>query len=258
MKIAVIIPARMAASRFPGKPLVSIAGLPLVEHVRRRCLLAKDVTDVVVATCDEEIVVAVEDFGGRAVMTSDKHERCTERVAEAAEKIEVDIVVNAQGDEPLMLPEHIEAVIEPFSDPSVGCVSLVSPLESAEDFKNPGVVKAVLRPNGDLLYLSRAAVPHFQKRGEAPVFRETGIRALRKDWLVKYAVLPETPLERVEAVDMLRLLEHGFAVRAKRIEGTTMGVDYPEDVAKAEQILKDDPEQGKIFERIQNSGFRIQ
>jgi 3-deoxy-manno-octulosonate cytidylyltransferase (CMP-KDO synthetase) len=241
----------MAASRFPGKPLVAIAGLPLVEHVRRRCLLAEGVDDVIVATCDQEIIDAVEALGGKAVMTSDSHERCTERVAEAARDLDADVVVNAQGDEPLMFPEHIAAAIDPFSEPGVGCVSLVSPLESDEDFSNPGVVKAVLKPNGDLLYLSRASVPHFQKPGEAPVFRETGIRALRKDLLVEYADLPETPLERVEAVDMLRLLEHGRPIRAKVIEGTTMGVDYPEDVDKAERMLRDDPAQKQLFERIQ-------
>ena len=138
-RVLVVVPARMASSRYPGKPLVMILGLPMVEHVRRRALLAKGVDEVLVATCDLEIKRVVESFGGKAVMTSDKHERCTERVAEAAQNFSARIVVNVQGDEPLLSPKHIETTLEPFQYPEVSAVSLLSPIRTEEDRNSPGV-----------------------------------------------------------------------------------------------------------------------
>jgi 3-deoxy-manno-octulosonate cytidylyltransferase (CMP-KDO synthetase) len=250
-RIAVVIPARMAASRFPGKPLAMIAGLPMIEHVRRRSLLAKGVTYVVVATCDSEIRRAVESFGGIAVMTSDRHERCTERVAEAASLIDAEIVVNVQGDEPLMFPESITQAAGPLSaSAEINCVSLLSPLESETDLENPNVVKAVCRPNGEVFYFSRAPVPYRQKPGAAPVFRETGIRALRSDFLRRYATLPETDLERIESVDMLRVLEHGHRIMGVPTDYATMGVDHEEDIGVVEKLLSDDPLQQRIIREI--------
>ena len=251
VKISVIIPARMAASRFPGKPLVQIAGLPMIEHVRRRSLLAPGVHRVVVATCDMEIMDVVESYGGIAVMTSDRHERCTERVAEAARAFESDVVVNVQGDEPLMFPESITQASSPLMEASgVHCVSLLSPLEGDADLQNPNIVKAVCRPQGEVLYFSRASVPYFQKPGKAPVFRETGIRALRSDFLQQYANLSETELERIESIDMMRVLEHGFKILGVPTDYATMGVDHVEDVGTVEKILAGDPVQRGIFESI--------
>ena len=251
MNVSVIIPARMAASRFPGKPLAMIAGLPMIEHVRRRALLTPGVTSVVVATCDMEIKEVVESFGGVAVMTSDQHERCTERVAEAAEVCGGDVVVNVQGDEPLMFPESISQASLPLvSLNELQCVSLLSPLETDADLGNPNIVKAVCRANHEVLYFSRAPVPYQQKPGRPLVFRETGIRALRAPFLQKYASLAETELERVESVDMLRVLDHGYRIMGVPTTYATMGVDHIEDVAVVEKLLAEDPVQRAIFQSI--------
>jgi 3-deoxy-manno-octulosonate cytidylyltransferase (CMP-KDO synthetase) len=244
----------MAASRFPGKPLALIAGLPMVEHIRRRALLSPVVSEVVVATCDTEIVDAVESFGGRAIMTSDRHERCTERVAEAATGLAADIVVTVQGDEPLLFPESIELAAKPLMEASdVSCVSLLSPLESEADFLNPNIVKAACGLSCEVLFLSRAPVPFFQKQGTAPVHRETGIRALRAKALQDYTKLPESPLERIESIDMLRLLEHGRRILGVMTSYATMGVDHEADITAVEKILQTDESQRSLLERTMSA-----
>lgn len=252
----VVIPARMASSRFPGKPLAKILGLPMIEHVRRRALLAEGIDEVIVATCDQEIMDVVTEAEGRAVMTSDTHERCTERVEEAIGTLEGgaldgDVVVVAQGDEPLLIPESLRQVSEPFQeDEALESVSLLSPLEGDADYGNPNIVKAACDRNGYILFYSRAAIPFYQKPGTCPVYRETGIRAFRWDFLHVYVNLPETPFERVESVDMLRLLEHGHRVLGALTDYATTGVDHPEDVAVVEDVIARDKAQRKLYERI--------
>ena len=254
-KTLVVVPARMASSRYPGKPLASIAGLPMSEHVRRRSLLAQGVDDVVVATCDEEIRAAVEAAGGKAVMTADTHERSTERVAEAMRKLAGDVVVVAQGDEPLLLPSDLELVAAPFmTDDDPGCVSLLSPLEGDADFQNPNIVKAACDKNGFIMFYSRAAIPYVQKPGPSPIHRETGIRAFSAEMLQTYVALPETPFELVESVDMMRLREHGYQVLGVPTDGVTLGVDHPEEVARIERELQTDPVQRKLHQRIMEAG----
>jgi 3-deoxy-manno-octulosonate cytidylyltransferase (CMP-KDO synthetase) len=228
-----------------------IAGLPMIEHVRRRALLAEGVAEVVVATCDRAIFDVVTQAGGRAVMTADTHERSSERVAEAMESLEGDVVVVAQGDEPTLVPDTLTLVASPFhADPTVQAVSLLSPLESEADFHNPNVVKAARDLAGRVIYYSRAPIPYFMKPGAAPVFRETGIRAFTAQALQEYVRLPETPLEKVESVDMFRLLEHGRTIHSVVTSETTLGVDHPEDVALAEAVLARDPVQRRLHERI--------
>lgn len=203
----------MASSRFPGKPLVPILGLPMVEHVRRRALLAADIAEVVVATCDTTIFDAVRAMGGAAVMTADTHERCTDRVEEAMRSLDGDIVVMVQGDEPLLVPEAVERVARPLRDrPDVVCTNLLSPLESERDLSNPNIVKAACAQDGRVLFFSRAPIPFYRARVACPIYRQTGIMAFRTELLRRYATLPETPFERAESVDMLRLLEHGVAI----------------------------------------------
>ena len=223
----------------------------MIEHVRRRALLAKGIDHVVVATCDREILEEVEKYGGRAIMTSDKHERSSERVAEAMLSLSGEIVINAQGDEPLLIPEALEQVVAPFFDrEGVESVSLLSPLESEADYANPNVVKAACDLSGYILYYTRAPIPHFMKAGIAPVFRETGIRAFSADFLQEYVHLSETPIERVESVDMLRVLEHGRKVVGVVTDYVTIGVDHLEDVGKVEEILHGNPLQKKLHQRI--------
>lgn len=250
-KTIVVIPARMASSRFPEKPLAEILGLPMIEHVRRRALLAEGIHEVIVATCDRKIMDAVTEAGGRAVMTSDTHERSTERVEEAVRSLDGDVVVVAQGDEPLLIPESLRQVSDPFhGDDTLESVSLLSPLERGADYGNPNIVKAACDRNGYIMFYSRAAIPFYQKPGTCPVYRETGIRAFRKDFLHVYVSLPETPFERVESVDMLRLLEHGHRVLGVPTDYATMGVDHPEDIAIVEDVIAKDEAQRKLYERI--------
>ncbi len=249
-KVVAVIPARMASSRFPGKPLVSIAGLPMVEHVRRRALLAGGVDEVVVATCDTSILQAVTAAGGRALMTKDTHERCTDRVAEAMLSLDSDVVAIVQGDEPLLLPGAVEAVIRPLVErDDVVCTNLLSPLESDDDLGNPNIVKAVCARDGRVLLLSRAPIPYFRKKEACPVYRQTGIMALTADFLRTYSMLPETPFERVESVDMLRVLEHGFQILGVPLDYSTVGVDRPVDVPVVEQLLERDPVQRDLLAR---------
>ncbi len=249
-KIA-IIPARMASSRFPGKPLTKILDLPMIEHIRRRALLANGVDDVIVATCDKIIMDVVTEFGGKAIMTSDKHERSSERIAEAMNSLEGDIVVVAQGDEPLLMPENLRQVTEPlFENNHLSSVSLLSSIENASDFADINIVKAVCDQAGYILFYSRAPIPYMMQSGNCPVYRETGIRAFRASFLQTYVNLPETPFECVESVDMLRLLEHGYKVFSVLSDQSSIGVDHKEDVIKVEHILKTDPIQKALYQKI--------
>lgn len=254
-RIVAIVPARMASSRFPGKPLVPLLGIPMVEHVRRRASLREaGVDDVIVATCDVSIRDAVVAAGGKAVMTADTHERCTDRIEEAARGVDAEIIVMVQGDEPLLLPDAVRQIAAPLvDDPSVVCTNLLSPLESDEDRRNPDIVKAACAQNGDIMYFSRAPIPLFRTRVDVPVYRQTGIMAFRAEILRRYASLPETPLERAESVDMFRLIEHGIRIRGVRVDYRTVGVDRPEDVAGVERLLQEDPRQRALFERTRGA-----
>jgi 3-deoxy-manno-octulosonate cytidylyltransferase (CMP-KDO synthetase) len=249
--ITVVIPARMASSRYPGKPLIPILGLPMIEHVRLRSLLAKGVSLVVVATCDDVIKECVEASGGQAVMTKDTHERCTERVQEAMECLPGNIVVMVQGDEPLLNPNAITQVAQPLlDDSSLDVVNLLSPLESPDDFTNPNIVKAVCDINQNVIYLTRSAVPHFRKAVKAPVFRQTGIMAFRSSFLPRFSALPETALEAAESIDMLRLLEHGVRIQGVLVDYVTIGVDRPSDVQIVEAVLREDVFQKSLNKQI--------
>lgn len=240
----------MASSRFPDKPLAPILGLPLVEHVRRRALLVEGIDEVVVATCDESIAEVVRASGGAAVMTADTHERCTTRVEEAVRGRAGIVVVIVQGDEPLLSLEAMREVVAPLRDSlGIGCTNALAPLEPG-DLENTDVVKAVCDQQGDLLYLTRSPVPHFVHRTAVPVYRQTGLMAMRSDVLRRYAELPESPLERAESVDMLRLLEHGIKVRAVPLPYRSYGVDRPQDIETVERILRTDPAQVALFRRI--------
>ena len=244
MKIVAIIPARMAASRFPGKPLVPILDLPLVEHVRRRTMLCETLKEVIVATCDAEIKETVEAHGGRVIMTSDTHERCTDRIAEAARQINADIIVNAQGDEPLVLPSMIDDVIKALvTDSSLVCSNLMSPIIDDLDFESPNAVKVVTNINKDMLYCSREPIPSRSKAGLMKIekWKQLGIIAFTSDFLQKFCALPPTPLEIVESVDMMRAVEHGYRVRMVETKGIMIGVGVPEDVQRVETILVNDP-----------------
>ena len=244
MKIVAIIPARMASSRFPGKPLAPILGLPMIEHVRRRALLCDRLDDAVVATCDTAIQQVVERAGGTAIMTSEAHERCTDRIGEAAVGIGADIVVNIQGDEPLIDPRMIDELVEPLlRDDTLVCTNLMLPITDAAEFADRNVVKTVVNRLGDVLYFSREPIPsNTRGAGDQPDrWKQLGIVAFRRDFLQTFVQLPPTPLEKAESVDMMRAVEHGFRVRMVPASGAALGVDVPGDIARAEDLLARDP-----------------
>ena len=163
LKIAAVIPARMASSRFPGKPLQPILGLAMVEHVRRRVQMCDFLSDVIVATCDIKIMETVTRFGGKTIMTSDKHEGCIDRVAEAAETLDADIIINVQGDMPFVRPEALNDLIKPFADRHVLVTDLMSPVKSEAEFQSPNVVKVIVNNKNDALYYSREPIPSLKK-----------------------------------------------------------------------------------------------
>ncbi|MCX8130826.1 MAG: 3-deoxy-manno-octulosonate cytidylyltransferase [Clostridia bacterium] len=243
MKIVAVVPARMSATRFPGKPLANISGLPMIEHVRRRVAMCSLIDDVFVATCDKEIYEAVVNFGGKSVMTADTHERCTDRVAEAALDIDADIIVNVQGDEPLVMPEMFEPLLKPLiDDKGVYCTNLMAEIHEEQDFVSSNVVKTVYDLSGNAVYFSREPIPSASKaKGMSyKKYKQLGIIAFRKDFLQKFTALTPTPLEIVESVDMLRAIEHGYKIRMVLTEFQSIGVDTPEDLERAEKLMAKD------------------
>lgn len=242
MRIAAVIPARMGSTRYPGKPLCDIGGLPMIEHVYRRTRMSEHVDTTVVATPDEEIFDATVRFGGEAVMTG-QHTRCTSRVAEAAADLEADVVVVMQGDEPLIRPEMIDAALEPMRvDPSVDCVNLASPIDDDAVFEDPNTVKVVVDRTGRALYFSREPIPnlHDVEFDEATVYEQVCAMPFRAEFLQRFVELPETPLERAESIDMLRLLEHGHDVHVVETSADTHAVDTPADHERVEEMMADD------------------
>ena len=251
-RIAAVIPARMGASRFPGKPLTTIAGLPMVEMVRRRVALSDYVDDVVVATCDQCIVETIQDHGGVAVMTLDTHERCTDRVHEAAASLEADIVVIVQGDEPTFDPDVIRMLVEPMiAEPEILVTNLLSVIHNDADLDDEDIVKAVCDINGNVMSYSRAPIPFRRVLSDAtPMLRQTGLSAFRRDFLDTFSALSPTPLEIAESVDFLRIREHGYPVVGVIWDRQTAGVDREEDVAIVEKMLTQDPFQAELHWRI--------
>ena len=252
-RIVAVIPARMNSSRFPGKPLTPILGLPMIEHVRRRVERCAALQAVYVATCDREIADIVERFGGRAVMTSPRHERASDRVAELASVIDADIYVMVQGDEPLVVPEMIDLALDPLlRDATVVCSNLAAPIQTEAEFLDPNTVKVVMAGNGDALYFSREAVPSRWRTSfaELRAYKQVCVIPFRRDFLHTYTALPPTPLEFAESVDMMRALEHGYPVRLVISRFTTQSVDHPDDLTRVEALLRVDP----VFAQYASAG----
>jgi 3-deoxy-manno-octulosonate cytidylyltransferase (CMP-KDO synthetase) len=237
-RASVIIPARFGATRFPGKPLALLAGKPLIAHVVARALQARGVDAVAVATDDERIAEAARSAGAVAVMTGPASTG-TDRVAEAARKLtpRPAIVVNVQGDEPLIEPAAIEELLSAMDDPSVQMATLSRPLADGE-LERPQVVKVVSDLGGNALYFSRAAVPHHRGGGTSPLARaHVGIYAYREPFLQSFAALAPGPLEQEESLEQLRALEHGHRVRVIETKYAGFGVDTPDDLERARGIL---------------------
>ncbi|MGE3843140.1 MAG: 3-deoxy-manno-octulosonate cytidylyltransferase [Vicinamibacterales bacterium] len=237
-----MIPARYQSTRLPGKPLLPIAGRPLIEHVYRRTQRVRAISTVLVATDDVRVQQAVEDFGGRCVMTRADHESGTDRLAELAASLTCDIVVNVQGDEPLIEPDMIAASLSPFDDPAVLMTTLRRPLESPDEHANPNVVKVVVDARGDALLFSRAPIPWARDEPGhlAPevTFKHIGLYAYRRAFLLTVAGLSRTPLERTERLEQLRVLEHGYRIRTVLTALDSIGVDTPADLARVRARLE--------------------
>ena len=241
-RVIVLIPARLAATRLPDKPLIDLAGKPMIQHVWERASAAKGVSLVSVATPDPAIVEVVENFGGRAILTSSSHRSGTDRLAEAADILGLspqDIVVNVQGDEPLLEPASIEAAFAPLiADASLPMASLMC-VCPAVDIENPNCVKVVCALNGNALYFSRVRLPFPRSEaGMASVMQHIGLYAYRRDFLTIYAGLAPSPLERTEALEQLRVLENGYRIRMVQVQDAAVGVDTPEDLERARHLLQ--------------------
>ena len=248
-EIVAIIPARMDSTRFPGKPMAKIHGVPMVGHVYFRTKMCSLLSETYVATCDQEIYDYIFSVGGKAIMTSDAHERCSDRTAEAmlevesATGIKVDIVVMVQGDEPMVTPEMIEAAVNPMlGDPSIQVVNLMARIKTVEEFEDPNEVKVVVDLNNRALYFSREPIPSRRKGVmNVPMLKQVCIIPFRRNYLLKFNSLPETPLERIESVDMMRVIEHGEQVHLVMSETETLSVDTPAELQMVSALLSIDP-----------------
>ncbi len=241
-KVVVMIPARMASSRFPGKPLAKLLGMTMVEHVYDRCKLSKKVNEVYVATPDRSIAEEVEKFGGKFIMTSPLHKRACDRVAEASLSVKANVVVTVQGDEPLIAPQMVDMAVETLvTDQEAVCVNLAT-VATKEEANDPNEVKVVTDPEGYALYFSRIAIPtNLRGEGTVSFLKQLCIIPMTKDFLQTFINLSPTPLEISESVDMLRLLEHGYKVKIVKAEKEVKSVDTTEDLIIAEKLLLNDP-----------------
>jgi 3-deoxy-manno-octulosonate cytidylyltransferase (CMP-KDO synthetase) len=251
-----IVPARLAASRYPNKPLAPIHGMPMVGHCYHRTRLAPGVNSAYVATCDEEIAAYVRSIGGSSVSTAITHTRATTRPAEAMQLIEdatgdrIDVVVMVQGDEPLILPDTIGQTLDHFGDPSVEIVNIMSRLRSYEQFADKNNVKVVINNSSDALYFSREPIPSpWRGLDDVPMYMQTGIIAFRREALLRFIGMAETRLEQIESVDMNRVLETGGRIRMVLTEAITIGVDTPQELHDAEELMKDDPVMARYLKR---------
>ncbi len=242
MKIVAIIPARYASERFPGKPLALIKGRPMIQHVYLRAKKSPTLEKVVVATDDERIKRAVEEIGGESLMTSPSHRCGTERIAEAADLLrlsEDDIVVNIQGDQPLLEPVVIEELVRPLLLKSeILMATLAVPIKREEEKDDPNRVKVVLDREGFALYFSRSPIPFHRPPGESPVYlRHIGLYAYRRDFLDVFVRLEPGELEKAEKLEQLRALEYGYRIAVSITKYDFPEVDTPEDLKRVEELM---------------------
>jgi len=246
MKITAVIPARYESVRFPGKALAEIGGKPMIQHVYERTSRAKLISRTIVATDDFRIADAVQRIGGEAIMTSVSHETGTDRLAEVAASLDSDIIVNVQGDEPLICPDMIDEAIQPFLEDSTLLMGTIKTrIKSLHDFLSPNVVKVVTDKLGNALYFSRSPLPFFRDKwkdlkdesfccGKLLCYKHVGLYVYRRDFLLRFATMPPTFLEISEKLEQLRALENGVKIRVVETKFESHGVDTPDDLVKAQ------------------------
>lgn len=239
MKVICVIPARYASTRLPGKPLSMICGKPMIQRVYEQACKAEVPGEVVVATDHELVFNAVKAFGGNVLMTSPDHPSGTDRLAEVALNYpNVDVIVNVQGDEPMIPPEVIDDLANAFEDDENLSMATLKVEMQSEDYDNPAAVKVVTDLNGYALYFSRSQIPYPRNMpADYKVFKHVGIYAYRRDFLLKYAALTPTPLERAESLEQLRALENGYRIKVLESDFQGVGVDTPEDLARVNEIF---------------------
>ncbi len=244
MNVVAIIPARMGSTRFPGKPMALINGKPMIGHVYQNVFNSTQVSLTVVATCDKEIFDYIHSIGGIAVMTSNSHERASDRCAEALLHIEskynqqYDVVVMVQGDEPMVKPEMITAAVQPFEkNKNVNVVNLISKIESEEEFVDPNCIKVVFDCDMNALYFSREPIPTRSRAETKTLYKQVCIIPFKRDYLIEYNSMESTPLEIAESVDMLRVLEYGGKVHLVETPFQTYAVDTEEDLSKVASLM---------------------
>lgn len=250
MKVAAVIPARYHSTRLPGKPLAEIAGEPMIRWVYERARRARLIDEVWVATDDERVFEAVKRFGGKCRMTSSHHSSGTDRLAEIAGTMDWDIVVNVQGDEPLLDPSMVDAVVRCIQEnPSISMATLKREITAADEIINPNVVKVVTDATGYALYFSRSPIPFLRelwgsikdiKGGPSPllVYKHVGLYAYKRDFLLHFAQLAPTPLEKIECLEQLRALEHGYKIKVGTTNIDTIGVDTANDLERVRHLVK--------------------
>jgi 3-deoxy-manno-octulosonate cytidylyltransferase (CMP-KDO synthetase) len=248
MKVLAIIPARMESSRFPGKPLADIHGMPMIGHCYLRIRMCPELLDTYVATCNKEIYDYIKSIGGKVVMTKSTHERASDRAAEAMIKIEqelgykMDIVVMAQGDEPMTTPEMITESLQPFvNNPSVNVVNLMQEMSSTEEFNDFNEVKVVKDKYNDAIYFSREPIPSISLNKVQPsMHKQICVIPFKRDYLLKFNKMEQTDLEKIESIDMLRVIENGEKVKMVYTDSPSHSVDNANDLKKVIDKMADD------------------
>ena len=243
-----IIPARMASSRFPGKPMAPIHGIPMIGHCYYRSKMSSSLDAVYIATCDEQISSYASSIGANCIMTSHTHERASDRIAEAMLTIENesdaqhDIIVLVQGDEPMIHPEMIGLTVQALKDdPDLFVVNGVAEIKTLEEFKDPNEIKVVFNRNMDAIYFSREPIPSKSKwGGQLPMWKQVCIIPFRRNYLLEFNNTPQTELEKIESIDMLRILENGGTVRMVKMPDHTVSVDTLGDLNRVSQLMEND------------------
>ncbi len=241
-KVIVVIPARYGSTRLAGKPLISLAGKPMIQRVYERAKMAQRADRVIVATDDERIARAVEGFGGEARMTRTEHRTGTERIAEVAAREEGDVFVNVQGDEPLLDPASIDVAVNALlEEPPASVSTVATPIKTPGDIMDPNVVKTVLDFDSNALYFSRAPIPWVRDTAskiQVRHLKHLGLYVFQREALLEYATLPQGELEKIEQLEQLRWMENGWKIRVAEVEHDAVSVDVPEDVARVEKLLQ--------------------
>lgn len=239
MEVLGVIPARYGSTRFEGKVLADLCGKPMIQHIWERAKQARVLEDLIVATDDERIAEAVKKFGGKAVLTAKEHKSGTDRLMEAVFPIETKIVINIQADEPLIQPSQIDILADSLmSDKEVYMATLAKKIENRDDIENPNIVKVITDRNGYAIYFSRSVIPYPRESREAVYYKHIGLYAYAKDFLFTYVNLRDSMLEKAEGLEQLRAIENGYRIKVVQTNQDTIGVDTPEDLAKAECVLK--------------------